>query len=168
MKLSDSQVELWEKKATIVEWVNTPLKDRKQSKRGLAQKLGVAIAYIDEIETECKSGSPNPVEDSYDSEKWLQAKTFEVDKALLAACEKGNATALGTYYKLTKRLVEQSETKVKFSLDADELARIEQEARRRNREEGFTSGTGEVSPESPILLKEIREGEGQTQGDNPV
>ena len=157
-------MELSEKKQEIIDWIRTPPAEREKSKRGLAQSLGVGVTYIDELETE-----ESLVElGGYDSEKWLRERTPQMDKALTAACEKGNAAALGTYYKLTKRLIEQSETKVKFSLDADELARIEQEARRRNREEGFASGTGEVPPESPLLLKEIREGEGQTQGNNPV
>jgi hypothetical protein len=167
-----SLMELWEKKNVIIKWLKAPAAERGISRRGLAQRLGVGLAYIDEIEAELHpfgQVAEDMSEQLYDSDKWLQKRTPEMDKALVTACEKGSPAALQLFYKLNKRLIEQSETKVKFSLDADELARIRSEARRELEAEGFLpQGNREVRPESPILLKEIREGEGQTQGSNSV
>jgi len=58
----------------------------------------------------------------YDSEEILGGGTDRVDKALLRACEQGNAAALKIYYQLTNRLVEKSEQNLKLELSADDIA----------------------------------------------
>ena len=149
-------MELEEKKQEIIDWIKTPPAERKKSKRGLAQSLGVGVTYIDELETE-----ESLVElGGYDSEKWLRGRTLQMDKALTAACEKWNAAALKIYYQITHRLVDLSETKVKISLDADELARINAEADRRAREFRKSDRVENLQERPPLLPNEIREDKG--------
>lgn len=75
--------------------------------------------------------------ESYNSESFLDERSYKVDKALMTACERGNATALRTYYQLTNRLIEKSEQEVKIGLSADEITRRNLEADRQLREGGY-------------------------------
>ncbi len=59
--------------------------------------------------------SADEQEEDYNSEQYLGSRSKEVDEALIASCELGNANSLRTYYQLTKRLVEKSEVTHKLS-----------------------------------------------------
>ena len=89
----------------------------------------------------------------YGSEEYLENNVSKIDKALLKACEDGNASALKIYYQLTNRLIEQSEQKLKVVLTADEIARRNLLAERELQE--FRGKTGyrveEVSEKSALL-----------------
>ena len=93
---------------------------------------------------------PKKEEDfNYDSDQWLAGRTPQADRALLKACEGGNAQALRTYYQLTKRLIEKQE--IIHGLTADETTRRNLEADRQLREDGYRV---EEMPEKPPLLSE--------------
>lgn len=87
---------------------------------------------------------------NYNSNDWLQSRTIQADKALLRACEAGNAQALKTYYQLTQRLIEKQE--VTHKLDADTLFRAREEGLRRQAE---LLGGDRGLPEQHLLPQEV-------------
>jgi len=86
----------------------------------------------------------------HDSVAYLKSQNKLVDEGIVRSCEKGNAQS----QKLFKQLTGWTEkVEIKHGLTADEYARIEQEARRLNREQGYSLGEGEVQGQ-PALLPE--------------
>lgn len=104
--------------------------------------------------------------ETYDSQTWLEKRTPDADRALLEAIQNGKVGAFELFYKLLDRLKDKSETEIRFGLTADEVARRNLEAERQLREGGF--GVAEVLDESALLSQDIRENQGQQEGDNPV
>lgn len=79
--------------------------------------------------------------------------------------DRGTAEDRKTFGKYLGILTEKTEHTLKRDIDADEYFRIREEAKRRLGQ--FSRDRG-LLPESALLSVEIREGEGQTEGDNPV
>ena len=100
-----------------------------------------------------------PIEESYDSQEWLDGKTDKADKALLRACEQGNAQALKIYYQLTQRLIEKQEVTHDFSAaDYNRITgQVITELRRSLKE---CSGICPVCQQQPLLPQKIRQDKG--------
>ncbi len=106
---------------------------------------------------------PKPI---YDSEAYLESRSNAADKALMTACEAGNANALRTFYQLTKRLVEKQEITHKV-YDGSFYAKAVLQAERELREE--SGRISEVQEESTLLRPELRLLTGQDKtGDNTL
>ncbi len=120
-------METKEAQQVYFEWLETPhYKRDPKTKAELAVQLGYSY------DTLMKWAKKKP---KYDSKEFLASRTLEVDQALVEACKAGRGDALRIYFQLMNRLVDKSETKVKLSLDADDIARINREAKERvNRE----------------------------------
>ena len=146
-------MELSEKRQIIVEWAKTPPKERKQSRRGLAQKLGVGIQFIEDVEQEI-----SPSDKGYDSVGFLKSQIRDADIALLESCLKGNAAAQKVLRQILGQLIDRPE-KEEGELTADELAKIRNEARKELEQEGYLpQGNREVRPEQCLLPQEIWQG----------
>ncbi len=104
--------------------------------------------------------------ENYNSQTWLEKRTPDADRALLDAIAAGKVGAFELFYKLMDRLKDKTETEIRFGLTADEVSRRNLEAGNRLREGGFTMA--DVPDESALLPQDIRENQGQAEGDSPV
>ena len=91
-------------------------------------------------------------------EEYLAANTVNVNSALISACNKGNAAALNTYYKLTGKLdADKVEQKFELSIaEKQQLATEFLEALRRNHAE--LGGLCPVCGKSEAFCLETRMG----------
>ncbi|MCJ7828372.1 MAG: hypothetical protein MUP81_01360 [Dehalococcoidia bacterium] len=142
-----------------LDWLNTSITIRRpKSKQKFCDSIGISVPTLNKIDTERGKKSKVDFGAEYNPDTFLENKSETIDRALVQACEKGNATALQTYYKLTKRLIEQSKTEVTIGFDATTIARIRNEARRELSDEGFTTeGSGKVRPQPALLSENIRQ-----------
>ena len=96
--------------------------------------------------------------DNHNTHKYLVEHMWEIDKAIVESCKKGNAQAQRLAKQLSGELVEKIEQKVKFELSADEHFRIRQEAERRVSELYLgANGDRNLLSKPSLLPQEIRE-----------
>jgi len=129
-----------ERRQLIREFLNTPKIDRPNEKEfRLGLRLGYQTFLFVKNDIEMEKRRENRVKDVmektlspgkdkvYNSDDWLSLQAMEADKALMLACDSGNAQALRTYYQLTKRLIEKQEVVHTLSPELIERSRKQAE-----------------------------------------
>ena len=162
--LTDTQIR------RIEEWKNTSITIREPKyKAGLCRELVISLPTLNKYLNPPKK-KKDKIDKAIDTlagftEEELMA--FE-RRAYRRAMEEGaSAKHMELFAKLQGMLVDKSEMKVKVSADADELARIDEEAERRASDFRKQNRTPSVQEVPSLLPDKIREDKGQAEGDNP-
>jgi hypothetical protein len=121
-------------------------------------KRKIKIQYKREVRTD----EDDP--ENYDSFKFLNSRSKVADKALLDACEKGNANALRTFYQLTRKLEDKVEVNHKF--DGSFITRAILQAERELNGRTEDNRMGEVQEKSTLLRQELCLPSGQDKTGN--
>lgn len=148
-----------EARQEITTWWKTSITTREpRSKAALARKIGCTVQTIDNIKKEKKISPEAELDELIDKLAAMdetQRVAFKLRVYQRAMEPKSSAKHMELYARLGEdgRILDKSEMKVKLSLDADELARINLEAERRARE--FREGNRmENLQDRPSLLSE--------------
>ena len=158
-----------EAKQRVIEWLKTPRIYRNPTNReGLAKELGISVSTISTYAQTLRKEGSLPVLAKSDKkfnalskqlmeftpEEILEYKRHVYDTAM----EKdSSAKDKELFAKIQGLIVDKSDVKVKFELSADELARIEQQARERNIGEGLAVGEGTLPRQLPVFSPKIRQ-----------
>ena len=148
-----------EVKQAALEWLDTPKELRQPStKAAFMRKWGIKSSLTPERwqrERDEKRRDNGGEPEEYNPDNYLAESAKKVDAALIRACEKGNASALKSYYQITNRLVERQEN-INIDLTADDIA--ERVNRVRRELENRRMVTMPAKP--PALPPDIRESKG--------
>jgi hypothetical protein len=144
-------------KEKAVKWLQTPYNRRDpKTKIGLCRKLHIGKDTLISWEKELGNGYnvDNVIDELADMDiDAFQRRVYERTKD--PSCP---AKVLELQAKMFGLLVDKSETKVNIGFNAEDIARIRNEAKRELESEGFTvEGSGEVRPQPALLSEKIRE-----------
>jgi len=151
-------------------WLALPPEEREPAtKKALAEQMGISPLTLINWDKAVIKETEAPVE-AYDSDAWLRGRTDKADQALLKAVQMGSPGAIKIFYQLLDRLVEKQEAKVEIGLSAAEIARQHIKNQKWLREHGYmeNAGVGQVLPELPVFLGNIRESKTPDEGDNSI
>lgn len=136
---------------TVYTWYNQPVEIR-WSRQQLLKELGMSVNQLEEIIAQIEAKKGLNIAD--------QIKI--IDNISFQKAREGGKTDRELWYQRHGLLVQKAEVKnINVYLTADELSRIEDEARRRNEAEGFSFGKGEMQGQRKILPNYLRLDSGQ-------
>lgn len=139
-----------------IKWLKTPPGKRvPRSKAELCRKLGItSVGTLADWKKRFVDNHTKPSNgENYNSISYLLGRLQAADEALLASCLSGNAAAQKVLRQILGQM-KDSPDKGDDGYNADEIARIRNEARR---ELEKAEGSGEVRPQPDLLPSNIRE-----------
>lgn len=142
-------------------WLMTPPKQRKiKTKAAFGRRYDVTPQTLNIWEKEPEE-TPK-AEGEYDSINYLLQSLQSADEALLRSCLSGNAAAQKVLRQILGQLAEKDGGNGETGFSASDIARIDQQARRELKAEGYTvKGMEEVPSEQSLLPQEIWQDKGQ-------